>query len=158
MGFGIDETPVQGGPHIVVLYLYALQPLGLVGALQFRCSLLHQRQKVIPMSTPNRPLRPTFQKPLAGILPHGLQQPVAGAVRSGLRGHQRLAGQPVSDLQRGCHVTAGAHLGRLCEPETSGEHGQLAKHAAFFGQQQFAAAAPAPLASSARPAQSHGRA
>jgi hypothetical protein len=125
--FGIVKTPIQGCPQVVMLYLNALQPKGLVSAVQLRRIFLHQRHEVVAMSTPNRPVGPTFQESLFCVLPHGFQQPTTRNACALLSHHQALIAERRQKIEQFTVARAivGADLfgGRQCP--TSREYGQV---------------------------------
>ena len=76
-----------------MLLFQTLQPFCLLRTQQFRFRLLHQRQEGVPVPFPNRLAAFALEQPLSGILPHRLQQPVAGVSVLLFRHHQALVGE-----------------------------------------------------------------
>ena len=76
------------------------------------------------MPFPNRLAAAALQEPLARILPHRLQQPVAGGPVVLLRHHQALVaerGQQIENFPF-LHAVAGADLLRRFQGPASGKH------------------------------------
>src|SRR5215469_8036544 len=85
-------APLERGPQVVMLAIQTLEPDDLIRAEQLRLGMLGQFQEEFEMAL-SRPRVISVAQPIAAILAHGLQKPIARFSGLFLVKNQRLTHQ-----------------------------------------------------------------